>query len=483
MVPNSNIDSASPRRSDPRTPNNHFQVQHANSHQYFSFPIRTIQPQPNQISLNTHALSNRQAQEYQLRRKTPNGTIDGGYDGFPIGHTTGHPPLKQLVRPAYSGASLQFQRRSIQGPFAHAAHGVELSTDLSAAATIWTNDAVTPPAPFASFDSAAHRSQAYEQTSYHGSHPFGGAFQPVIRANEYNVRAFCPPPPTLVGGLPFGHIGWHATAPTWPCQTTSVHAAITTVQNDRHPFPAGLDTEFQATLGEPLPFSITHPFETVYPQLTGPETCPIYVTKHHAYDSQSGFKEKALSQAFTCYANVIGHVQASRKLSFNRDTGAMENATSRHLIFPKPPRPRRETNMPLLAADSHLSVDEQRTRMHHGLAPTGQDVVGHNPDYHFGQGPPSSGVSFLAGIDQFRALHSAPAGNSVAISTNFSAPSVGASPVADTRASIELLKSLCEQSLWGWLDGILILGCLYYALEEYGNSLQCFSRIVHMEPR
>ncbi len=212
MVPNSNLDLITPRKSDSRTRDNGRQLQDANPQQYFSFPIRTIQPHAARISLSADVPGNRQAQEYQLRRKTPNGTIDGGYDGFPIENSIGGPPLKQLAIPAYCSGGAQFQRHATQGHFAHAGHGVELPTNLSTAHG-WTTDAVTPSASFAGFDGVEHRNLAYEQTAHRRSHPFGSTFQPVIRANEYNVRAFCPPPPTLVGGLPFGHIGWQATAP------------------------------------------------------------------------------------------------------------------------------------------------------------------------------------------------------------------------------------------------------------------------------
>ncbi|RYP73320.1 hypothetical protein DL771_003749 [Monosporascus sp. 5C6A] len=51
--------------------------------------------------------------EHQLRRKTPNGTIDAGYDGTPAQLASGPPPLKHMILPASNngpptpGASLQ----------------------------------------------------------------------------------------------------------------------------------------------------------------------------------------------------------------------------------------------------------------------------------------------------------------------------------------------------------------------------------------
>ncbi|ERS99208.1 hypothetical protein HMPREF1624_04406 [Sporothrix schenckii ATCC 58251] len=82
-----------------------------------TFPIRSSHPaspstnaQPGQLlnaqlhGQNRHpfasSLTVNHGPEHHLRRKTPNGTIDAGYDGSPVGLATGPPPSKQLALPA-----------------------------------------------------------------------------------------------------------------------------------------------------------------------------------------------------------------------------------------------------------------------------------------------------------------------------------------------------------------------------------------------
>ncbi|RYP48568.1 hypothetical protein DL768_005567 [Monosporascus sp. mg162] len=83
------------------------------------FPIRVSQPpqqphqphtRPNVLRMRFHSSDH---SEHQLRRKTPNGTIDAGYDGTPAQLASGPPPLKHMILPVSNngpptpGASLQ----------------------------------------------------------------------------------------------------------------------------------------------------------------------------------------------------------------------------------------------------------------------------------------------------------------------------------------------------------------------------------------
>src|SRR3569833_3048297 len=68
-----------------------------------TFPIRSSQPAPTIYQRLATSFTPSHASdhaEHQLRRKTPSGTIDAGYDGSPAGLAAGAPPLKQMIRPA-----------------------------------------------------------------------------------------------------------------------------------------------------------------------------------------------------------------------------------------------------------------------------------------------------------------------------------------------------------------------------------------------
>jgi hypothetical protein len=57
------------------------------------------------------------------------------------------------------------------------------------------------------------------------------------------------------------------------------------------------------------------------------------------------------------------------------------------------------------------------------------------------------------------------------------------SPVFRARASLEMLTTLCEQSGWGWVEGMLLGGCLHYGLERYEGALEWFKRVGSLDPR
>ncbi|KAM0354135.1 hypothetical protein ACHAPU_001170 [Fusarium lateritium] len=60
-------------------------------------------------------------------------------------------------------------------------------------------------------------------------------------------------------------------------------------------------------------------------------------------------------------------------------------------------------------------------------------------------------------------------------STGHSAPYVAA------KSTLDMLSSLCEQSGWGWTDGVMLGGCLHYGLEQYQEALEWFSRITALD--
>lgn len=90
--------------------------------------------------------------------------------------------------------------------------------------------------------------------------------------------------------------------------------------------------------------------------------------------------------------------------------------------------------------------------------------------------------NLYAGVDQFRAQTPRTYPSALPPKpNNFQANEPNM--LDSARSSLELLKSLCEQAPWTWTDGMLLVGCLHYALEEYAQALHWFSRIVTEEPK
>jgi hypothetical protein len=477
VVPNNHRNLFATGQCDGRVHDRRQHLQAANSPSSLSFPIRTVQPYSTSL-LGASSFSNGQSHEYQLRRKTPNGTINAGYDGSPPKYAMAGPPFKQVAVSVYSASGAQYQGHHTQRQFNREPVCVDHGNDPAASANAWSADILTQPTPFANFNISAHASQPYESTQER-NYTYGGAFQPVIRANEYNVRAFCPPPTALVGGLPFDQYSWQNAMPIWQNQPARTHTVFPTLQNQQSSFQPGVGPDFQATSG---PLTTMGNTKLQYPPRVGREIQPAFTSKNSFYNTQPDFKEKALSQAYRCYADLVGQVQGSKKTGFNKGTVSTEIAASKHLIFPKPPRPRRE-NCVSQVHQGNGSVNLGNTSLHPKVPMAGECILTRRHEHGFGQNQAQPSSPFYAGVDQFRALHTAPSTHSIALADKLHFSSPAASPITDARTSIELLKSLCEQSQWAWIDGALILGCLHYALEEYSNSLQCFSRVISLDPR
>ena len=77
---------------------------------------------------------------------------------------------------------------------------------------------------------------------------------------------------------------------------------------------------------------------------------------------------------------------------------------------------------------------------------------------------------------------------SSAFTTNYSSTStpILASPhhaVLEARHALEILDSLCQESNWQWVDGILLGGCLAYGLEQFQAALQWYDRVLTCDPK
>ena len=55
--------------------------------------------------------------------------------------------------------------------------------------------------------------------------------------------------------------------------------------------------------------------------------------------------------------------------------------------------------------------------------------------------------------------------------------------VIEARRALEILDSLCQESNWQWVDGILLGGCLAYGLEQFQSALQWYERVLACDPK
>ncbi|KAL8842688.1 MAG: hypothetical protein Q9170_000463 [Blastenia crenularia] len=56
------------------------------------------------------------------------------------------------------------------------------------------------------------------------------------------------------------------------------------------------------------------------------------------------------------------------------------------------------------------------------------------------------------------------------------------SPVNAAVTAIDMLRGLCQESAWRWIDGMLLGGCLAYGLGEYSKALRWYSKVLSCDP-
>lgn len=448
-VPTTNVDSFPNQEHRQAIPNSQPLQQNIPSHDQ-SFPIRTLQSHARMSENSPYGLHHsHRTHEHQLRRKTPGGTIDAGYDGSSPKSSIGEPPFKQLVLPGHpiNVLEYQFPGRQLykQGPV-----GIDGATHLPTCSWQSPGYIVTPP--------PSHNGP-YQSPSHPFDPNFASIYQPVIRANEYNVRAFCPPPLTLVGGLPLGQPGWQHGPLPWESQPV----------RDPSTIPRG----GYAVVAPRPDFAII-------PAASRRIPVADHLADYNAQNSERDFKVKAISQAYRCYANLVGYLQASSRVSINKDSSGADPTSSRHLIFPKPPRPKRERPVAGLNLGQAGASNSRSAAI---IFPSsGSNSIGMPPHHFTPVQQPSRHVIF-AGIDQFRAEQCVTSCPIASTSSNINVARSGMASANDARTSMVILRNLCERSQWTWVEGILVLGCLQYALEQYTDALQCFSRITALDPR
>jgi hypothetical protein len=162
--------------------------------------------------------------------------------------------------------------------------------------------------------------------------------------------------------------------------------------------------------------------------------------------SPQGFREKVLLQAHKVYVDLLACMQAIRKPNPTKSATG-NNASPRLLVYPKPPKPSLRISE---AALGHEVAPFRLTQEH-------EQYQGYSSRRHSAHHFQGSSNNYL------------PTGNTT--------------PFAAAKSTLDVLGNLCEQSSWGWVDGMMLGGCLHYGLEQYQEALEWFSRILALDSR
>jgi hypothetical protein len=245
----------------------------------------------------------------------------------------------------------------------------------------------------------------------------------------------------------------------------------------RPSFPL-LDTGSRLHEGGHMPLQQPHHLRDnniVYSPLPDGSRTPTAQPTHRANNAH--FKEKTLSWAHSIYVDLLAFLHQTKKENRQGRPAHGFKAYSKNSIYPKPPRQPTSSLANTDWSNLYNSAPENNaasSRNHAGVisnsqrsTPTGS-LGGWQGNADFGEAKYNR-LSNPEGphyISPFQTAHN---------SNN--------SPLGKAKEALEMLTTLCEQSGWVWIDGMLLGGCLAYGLEEYHKSLEWYSKIIALDPK
>jgi hypothetical protein len=469
--------------------------------------------------------------EHSLRRKTPNGTLDNGYDGSHL--ASGPPPLKHMILPA---SATIFPTAVVDRPPNAPTGGYQSSVPRAG----WLYPGISPPnhvhprleiispsgppamgawgvsplglGPNLAVMDPSTLLQSIPQPSYHSVE----SLQPILGPG-YHQSSHSPyspvgyPQPSTWGNVNVSD--YRTTTPLangYPNQGAVVDSALIPPQPTIHP---GLSNGL--SLGHSHPFRTplsSHPLDDginryshaqsilVNPQrrLEALSLSPTTVSQRRDSGdafSTTRFKERVLAHAHKTYADLLIYLSHSKKMHVRSSSGSRSN--SKMIVFPKPPKqltatlstnPARSSQQPY--AEPNPSYPQHMAQKRTLSRPLGYGHRSGDPQVHqpadltdpavlSGHAPPPRFPTTIpAEVHSHPSLrHNPYASKTHRILTDVNSPIIGA------KSALEMLMNLCEQSGWKWVDGMLLGGCLHYGLEHYEDALEWFKRIISLDER
>ncbi|KAK4156314.1 glycosyltransferase [Chaetomidium leptoderma] len=450
-----------------------------------AFAIRGPQriPALHRITTSFTRLHAHDQAENSLRRKTPSGTIDNGYDGSLTHLASGPPPLKHMIVPASSRifptavvqrapnqpVGVGMLQRPPAGPWAYSAPpptgkydlGMETMNNLHRTPRGWGIGSPNAAALDPGAGDQANFMQPVPQHNYHGmpglQPVLGPGYQQPLSQTVYSPGGYQQPAVWRDGSL-----GYQTMIPLANNYTpqNSVDGAFMAPQSTIHhglinapglgqahyfglPLPSHpLDDGFSRYGHNHMAHHAAHPGQNAMPMTPGAGYFAKGVVAGSEVGSPTRFRERALQGAHKAYNDLLLYLTTTKK-GHHRRSGSSSRPSPKMMVYPKPsttPAGGGSRSRPLSAfADPTASHAQQMVQ---------KEVAAH---------------AFVNGHHQ-RSYHEM------------------GSPVLNARASLEMLSTLCEQSGWKWVEGMLLGGCLYYGLERYEEALEWFKRIVSLDP-
>jgi hypothetical protein len=458
--------------------------------------------------------------EHMLRRKTPSGTLAAGYDGTPVQWSSKAPALKHVVLPmsgtsightgGYSNSTLddpRNRRRSGSSGWHYQQPAIQNGGfNMLDGEMFMSSDPVNwiqLPPMFDPSHNVWDHIRTHQVTTYH---PNNNIQIPTVLQPAYQPS----PGPTASndGGL-YG--------PYWPDgKFVPYRPAAIREQGHHHPnhasdFNRGLEQYSQTPTEQLPPFrqssfnsnglqrprnapysssdSILRYPEDRYSSLSQSHSNLSNTTLHSSISDGSStpiaqstnrggnprFKEKTLSWAHSIYVDLLAFLHQSRKENRQSRQSHGFRTYSKNGIYPKPPRQPasyigsshwgdfdiHENNGPNPRSyNSNMIVAPERTTG--GSNPTGWQVAYGQVETRQHGRSSNQDIPHYVSPFQVSQTHAS-------------------SPLSKAKEALEMLTTLCDQSGWCWIDGMLLGGCLAYGLEEYQKALDWYSKIIALD--
>lgn len=369
---------------------------------------------------------------------------------------------------------------SLQSPL-----GPTVSNDQGPFGPYWHDGTFIPYRP------AAMRDPRYYHHGPNWTHPQHNAFMSHAYNNTIPNINFQPTPyqlqqpPAAFGNLPRPSIEYP------PPFAQAQHNAALDYQNQPLPAPPSQRPH--------LDFALSSSGQTTPIADQTPTSTPLSEFGPQSLNAQS--REKVFAWAHTVYVDLLKYLQSTRKPSSHQHPNGQQQPTRPH-IYPKPPR-QPAANFSTSSGSSTQALDRpEPTRFDsHGSSQSSRDAFqrpahhrsssswsfgGADPNLHrqswqLGQtqpfATPHSIHPQVSAMEPLRPLRRM-SGSVASVHSTFR-PEV---PPSMTAASaLDAITKHCEESKWNWIDGMLLGGCLAYALGDYQKAQDWYKHILKLD--
>ncbi|KAF2723378.1 glycosyltransferase family 41 protein [Polychaeton citri CBS 116435] len=435
------------------------------THQY-ALPIHNV----NTPQARAHAsFSNYQHPlqvENTLRRKTPNGTLNAGYDG----NLDDANPSKYQLLPVDGGAGPYFgdatnrpTKRTFLQHQQRQKHGV--SSNMSARVPPdWSNPAdsfSSQSSAFPVMDSMLHQMPSQQFA--------GQAFY------SQTVPSVLQPPFQYLGPTASGVQGQGPYGPYWhdgtyvpyrpavlrdprfynePMAAYTGSIASTLREPQAHPWPPGQWSQSfdlhtgarQSNVAQANAHGLYGQFSTSYPM--SPVAAQDPVSEYGPMSPNGRQRDRTFSWALQRYRELLVYIHHSRRQQQQqmRDAHGHHHVNHKPSFYPRPPKPS--------SHGSSIQIEKHRKLR---TQPNDQQQHGSNRS-----------------LRRFSGSQIAPA---------MAAHLQDQSPPALAAAALSKLTRLCRDVEWQWTDGMHLGGCLSYGLGNYQEALKWYRKVLEMDPK